>query len=164
MLWPILIGTAILLGACAAAAAQDTPRDAIELYFQAHASGNGDFIRRSFTPDARIEFVENGQFKQWTREQFTASRDRAGLVRAPQGNNRPMEEKIRDLLAKTNPQVTAIPLDPPEDTFAPSCGICTDETYVGDWLGRGAIANPRSYSNDGGSTTFRANEAPVDEG
>ena len=26
------------------------------------------------------------------------------------------------------------PLDPPEDTFAPSCGVCTDETYVGDWV------------------------------
>ena len=52
------------------AEAQATPRDAIELYFRAHASGNGDFIRDAFTPDARIEFVDNGQFKQWTREEF----------------------------------------------------------------------------------------------
>src|SRR5215469_304254 len=51
---------------------QDSPRDAIELYFRAHATGNGDFIRRAFTPDARIEFVENGELKQWTRDEFAA--------------------------------------------------------------------------------------------
>jgi hypothetical protein len=40
------------------AAAQDGPRDAIELYFQAHAFGDGDYIRRAFADDAKIEFVE----------------------------------------------------------------------------------------------------------
>ena len=59
-----------LIFATCAVIAQDTPRDAIELYFQAHASGNGDFIRQAFTSDARIEFVDNGELKQWTREEF----------------------------------------------------------------------------------------------
>jgi len=71
MFCPVLIGTAILFVA-GAAAAQDTPRDTIELYFQAHAFGDGDFIKRSFTPDARIEFVENGALKRWTRDEFAA--------------------------------------------------------------------------------------------
>jgi len=79
-----------------------------------------------------------------------------------EGNNRPMEDEIRALLAKTHPEVNQIPLDPPEDTFAPSCGITTDETYVGDWFGRGAIANPKGYSNDGEATNFRADGAPAD--
>jgi thiol-disulfide isomerase/thioredoxin len=79
-----------------------------------------------------------------------------------EGNNRPMEEKIRELLAKTNPQVSQIPLDPPEMTFAPSCGIPTDETYVGDWFGRGAIANPKGYKNDRQVTDFHAEGAPTD--
>ena len=52
------------------AAAQDSPRDAIELYFRAHAFGDGDYTRRAFADDAKIEFVENGQLKQWTREEF----------------------------------------------------------------------------------------------
>src|SRR5215469_10416074 len=59
----------LILTTCAVIA-QDTPRDAIELYFQAHASGNGDFIGQAFTPEARIEFVDNGELKQWTREEF----------------------------------------------------------------------------------------------
>src|SRR5215467_2482550 len=50
--------------------AQDSPRDAIELYFMAHAFGDGDYIRKAFTPDAKISFVDGGQLKQWTREEF----------------------------------------------------------------------------------------------
>ena len=79
-----------------------------------------------------------------------------------EGNNRPMEEKIRRLLATAHPEVNRLPLDPPENTFAPSCGISTEETYVGDWLGRGAIANPRAYSNDGETTNFHAEGTPSD--
>jgi metallo-beta-lactamase class B len=70
MLFSVLL-LAILLVA-GTAAAQDSPRDAIELYFQAHASGNGDFIRQAFTPDAKVTFVENGNLRQWTREEFAA--------------------------------------------------------------------------------------------
>ncbi|MFZ0732751.1 MAG: redoxin domain-containing protein [Candidatus Sulfotelmatobacter sp.] len=79
-----------------------------------------------------------------------------------EGNNLPMEEKIRELLAPANPGVNQIPLDPPENTFSPSCGICTDETYVGDWYGRGAIANSKGYNNDGEVTDFHAEGAPTD--
>jgi metallo-beta-lactamase class B len=59
-----------VLFAAGTAVAQENPRDAIELYFQAHASGNGDFIRQAFAPDAQIEFVENGELKRWSREEF----------------------------------------------------------------------------------------------
>ena len=79
-----------------------------------------------------------------------------------EGNNRPMEEKIRELLATAHPEITQIPLDPPENTFAPLCGVCTDETYIGDWFGRGAIANPSGYKNDGEPTTFHADGEPTD--
>ncbi|HZR56504.1 MAG TPA: subclass B3 metallo-beta-lactamase [Terriglobales bacterium] len=50
--------------------ASDGPRMAIERYFQAHVFGNGDFIRQAFTPDAKITFIEGGEQKQWTREEF----------------------------------------------------------------------------------------------
>jgi len=79
-----------------------------------------------------------------------------------EGNNLPMEKKIRELLSAAHPEVNQLPLDPPENTFSPSCGICTDETYVGDWYGRGAIANPKGYNNDGEVTDFCADGAPAD--
>ena len=79
-----------------------------------------------------------------------------------EGDNRPMEEKIRELLAKSHPEVKLIPIDPPDNTFAPSCGIPTDETYAGDWFGRGSIANSKGYKNDGEVTDFHAEGAPAD--
>jgi len=66
-----------------------------------------------------------------------------------------MEEKIRALLAPTHPEIDQIPLDPPEATLAPACGITTDETYVGDWFHRGALTNPHAYDNNGAVTNFR---------
>lgn len=81
---------------------------------------------------------------------------------AGEGNNRPMEEKIRALLVQGHAQVNSIPLDPPENTFAPSCGITTDETYVGDWYGRGALANPNAYNSDGAATDFHPAGEPQD--
>jgi thiol-disulfide isomerase/thioredoxin len=79
-----------------------------------------------------------------------------------EGNDQPLEEKIRELLAPAHPEVNQLPLDPPENTFTPSCGVCTDETYVGDWYGRGAIANPKGYKNNGEATNFHADEEPAD--
>lgn len=70
MLFSILVPAALFV--TGRAIAQVSPRDAVELYFQAHASGDGDFIRKAFTPDAKIQFVENGELKQWTREEFAA--------------------------------------------------------------------------------------------
>jgi thiol-disulfide isomerase/thioredoxin len=79
-----------------------------------------------------------------------------------EGKNRPMEEEIRELLRKAHPEVNQIPLDPPENTFAPSCGIPTEETYVGDWFGRGAIANSKGYRSDAQVTDFQSEGAPAD--
>jgi metallo-beta-lactamase class B len=46
------------------------PRAAIELYFEAHALGDGNYIRQAFSPDAKISFVDHGELKQWTPEEF----------------------------------------------------------------------------------------------
>lgn len=79
-----------------------------------------------------------------------------------EGNDQPIERKIRELLAATHPAVNQIPPDPPENTFSPSCGIPTDETYVGDWFGRGSIANSKGYKNNGEVTDFHAEGTPAD--
>lgn len=61
--------TAMFIGADTPPSASG-PRSAIELYFQAHAFGDGDYIRQVFAPDAKIMFVDGGELKQWTREEF----------------------------------------------------------------------------------------------
>jgi metallo-beta-lactamase class B len=52
------------------AAAEDGPRVAIESYFAAHALGKAEFITQAFTPEAKIQFVEHGEAKEWTRDDF----------------------------------------------------------------------------------------------
>lgn len=77
--------------------------------------------------------------------------------------NHAMETRIRELLAAAHPEVNKIPLDPAENTFSPQCGVCTEETYVGNWFGRGALENPGAYHN-GTSRLFRALGPPQDGG
>jgi thiol-disulfide isomerase/thioredoxin len=80
-----------------------------------------------------------------------------------EGNNGPMEKKIRELLAPTHPEVSKLALDPDENTFTPQCGITTDETYVGDWFGRGAVEDQTGYQN-GQEINFHAKGEPKDGG
>jgi metallo-beta-lactamase class B len=70
MFIPVLL-MGMLLGA-GAPPVDSGPRSAIELYFKAHALGDGDYIRQVFTPDAKIAFAEDGHITQWTRDEFAA--------------------------------------------------------------------------------------------
>jgi hypothetical protein len=78
-------------------------------------------------------------------------------------NNHALEEKIHELLVATHSEVAKIALDPDENAFMPQCGIPTDETYVGDWFGRGALENPQGYHN-GSIADFSAASEPKDGG
>lgn len=80
-----------------------------------------------------------------------------------EGNNRPIEEKIRELLAKEHPEVMKIALEPPDNTFAAECGVPTQETYVGNWFGRGAVEDPQGYS-EGDVVNFKDAKEPQDGG
>jgi hypothetical protein len=79
-----------------------------------------------------------------------------------EGNNTIMEKQIRDLLAKKNPEVKSIALDPEEASFAPQCGIATQETYVGKWFNRGAIENSGAYKGKDKIDDFHAGKPPKD--
>jgi metallo-beta-lactamase class B len=54
-----------------AASSQDGSRAAIESYFKAHALGEAEFITQAFTSEAKIQFVEGGERKEWTRDEFS---------------------------------------------------------------------------------------------
>jgi metallo-beta-lactamase class B len=100
-----------MLLAVSAAKAQDSPRDAIELYFRAHASGDGDFIRQAFAPDARIEFVENGQLRQWTREEF------AQRFRGPAADEYRRVRRVESLDVNGTAASAVVTLDYPQVLF-----------------------------------------------
>lgn len=78
-----------------------------------------------------------------------------------EGNNDEMELMIRKLLETNHPDVAKVPLDPPENTFGPQCGSTTQETYVGNFYGRGAVSNSQSF-RDGTVTDFHFEGEPRD--
>ncbi len=65
-----------------------------------------------------------------------------------EGNNRELESKIRELLQPEHPEISKIAEEPSDDTLAAQCGNTTEETYVGNWFGRGALESPQRYQDD----------------
>jgi Thioredoxin like C-terminal domain/AhpC/TSA family len=68
--------------------------------------------------------------------------------RAGEGGDSAFEAAIQQLLREAHPDLTFPARDvipPAEDAFSPACGVTTPEMYVGDWYGRGTLANPEGY-------------------
>jgi thiol-disulfide isomerase/thioredoxin len=78
-------------------------------------------------------------------------------------NNSQMEDKIRDLLATDHPEMTKIAPDPDENEFRPECGVTTQETFVGQLYGRGAVDDLGDHQI-GDSVDFEPRHSPPDGG
>jgi thiol-disulfide isomerase/thioredoxin len=76
-------------------------------------------------------------------------------------NNGAIEQRIRDLLAANHPEVTKIAVDPDENDFRPECGITTQETFVGQLYGRGAVDDLDDH-HIGDSADFTPPHSPAD--
>lgn len=82
--------------------------------------------------------------------------DARGVVRyhrSGEGADSAFERAIQRLLREAHPGLKFPASDtiPPErNPFAAECGLPTPEMYVGDWFGRGILANPQGYR--GGKT------------
>ncbi len=64
---------ALVLGAAAAVRAEDAgARAPLELYLKGHATGDGDYYRRAFHADAKIQGIRDGKLVTRTREEFAA--------------------------------------------------------------------------------------------
>ena len=67
------IALALVLGTAGAVRAQDAgARAPLELYLKGHATGDGEYYRRAFHPDARIQGIRDGKLVTRTREEFAA--------------------------------------------------------------------------------------------
>jgi peroxiredoxin len=78
-------------------------------------------------------------------------------------HNHELEEKLRELLAAAHPEVMKIALDPPEDTFSAQCGVTTQETYLGELYGRGAVEDVEGH-HAGDNVDFLPPHSPPDGG
>ena len=77
--------------------------------------------------------------------------DAKGFVlfnRPGEGGDSAFEHAIQQLLQEAHPGLhfpAEYTIAPEEHAFAPSCGVPTEEMYVGDWSGRGILANSEGY-------------------
>ena len=153
MLFSMLI-LAVVFGAIAAAA-QDSPRDAIELYFQAHALGDGEYIRRAFAPDAKIQFVENGELKHWTREEFAAR------FKGPAEDEYRRVRRVERLDIHGNAASAVLTLDYPRVLFTDNMSLLR----IGDqWkiVNKVFSADHRDVSQEGIKDTLESQSLPFE--
>jgi len=80
-----------------------------------------------------------------------------------EGNDRVMEEKIRELLAASHPEVSKVPLENEADAFNPQCGVPTQETYIGEIYGRSAVEDMGDH-HTGDTAEFIPPHSPSDGG
>lgn len=74
-----------------------------------------------------------------------------------EGNNREFEQAIQFLLQEAHPGLkfpASYALPPAKNAWGPGCGQTTPEMYVGNWFGRGVLANPFGY-HDGKTHRYR---------
>ena len=66
----------VLAGCSRLAAEPNTERDAVvatvQLYFKGHATGDGDYFRKAFHPDAKLFWVKDNALAQKTSAEFAS--------------------------------------------------------------------------------------------
>jgi thiol-disulfide isomerase/thioredoxin len=84
-----------------------------------------------------------------------------------ESSNRELETRIRELLVAARPEVaqelTKLELDPDDEASKPSCGIPTQETFVGEIYGRSAVEDMGGH-HAGDSADFQPPHSPPDGG
>jgi hypothetical protein len=91
--------------------ANEDPRAAIEGYFAAHALADSEFIRQTFTPDAKIRFHEGGESKVRTRDEF------AKRFRQPATDEYRRVRRVERLDVSGTAASTVVTLDYPQVLF-----------------------------------------------
>ena len=100
------------------------------------------------------------QSNEWPNRYLIDPKSRIVMQVGGEGNNALMERKIQELLAPQHPEVKQIAVDPDEGWHGQNCGgNPTDETYVGDWFGRGAV---QQKHKTGQTAEFTADQSPHD--
>ena len=91
---------------------QASVRACIEQYFRGHATGDGEYFRRAFHPDAKLFFIRDGKVTQWTLEEYAG---RASGKPAPDEAQR--KRRIESIDITGNAATAKIVLEYPTVTF-----------------------------------------------
>jgi hypothetical protein len=87
-------------------------RQAIEYYFQGHATGNGENHRKAFHPEAKLFWIREGKFTQRTSEEYIA-----GSSGKPAADESLRKRSIEMIDITGNAAVAKVVLDYPQVRF-----------------------------------------------
>lgn len=110
-------------------------RETIEHYFQGHATGNGEYFRKAFHPDAKLFFIRDGKLTQWTAEEYISR-----ASGKPAADEAQRKRKINSIDISGNAAVVRITLDYPKVIF-------TDYMSMLKIDGQWKIVNKTFYAN-----------------
>ena len=84
----------------------------LESYFKAHATGNGDFIRKAFLPEAKVMAFRDGKLLNLTAEEFAAR-----FNGQPAADEAQRQRRIESLDISGNAAIAKLVLDYPTVRF-----------------------------------------------
>ncbi len=139
------------------APSEDGPRAAIELYFAAHALGKADFITQAFSPEAKIQFVEDGERKEWTRDEF------AKRFQQPAPDEYRRVRRVRTLDVSETAASAVLTLDYPQVLFTDHVSLLK---IGGQWniVSKAFSADRRDAGQEAIKETLRDRELPFEPG
>ena len=123
----------------------------LEDYIKAHATGNGDFIRKAFHTEAKVMFFSNNKFNQWSAEDFAA---RFGGKPADDEAKRKRSFEIIDVAG--NAAIGKVVLDYPSVKFTDYMTLLKID---GEWkiINKTFYAEPKTVSQ----MIFKASEEEI---
>lgn len=87
-------------------------RQAIEYYFQGHATGNGEHFKKAFHTEAKLFWIRDGQFSQRTSAEYIA-----GASGKPPADENKRKRSIESIDITGNAAVAKVVLDYPQVRF-----------------------------------------------
>ena len=87
-------------------------RGPLENYIKGHVTGQGEYMRKAFHPDAKIMFYRDGKFQARTLDEFVA-----GFKGQPAPDEASRKRRIESLEITGNAGIAKIVLDYPQVKF-----------------------------------------------
>ena len=114
LLFAAILITAVAVWWPTSAQSQDEAgvRQAIEHYFQGHATGDGANHRKAFHPEAKLFWIRDGQFAQRTSEEYIA-----GAPGKPAPDEAQRKRSIAMIDITGNAAIAKVVLDYPQVRF-----------------------------------------------
>jgi len=115
--------------------------------------------------DDRFQIWKSYNNSSWPNRFLIDAKGFVRYNREGEGADSEWERAIQRLLREAHPGLkfpAGDQIPPEQDAFSPSCGLPTGEMYVGDWYGRGVLANLEGYH--AGKTVNYALPADINDG